>query len=90
MQQNTPPNPEKKNTEGIQGEDGVDKVKSYAKYSGLAIQMGILIVLGAFGGRQLDRWAGTGKPYFTMVGSLLGIFAALYIVLKDLYFSKKQ
>ncbi len=54
----------------------------------MAIQMAVIIVLGAYGGRALDNWVATDKPYFTVGGSLLGIGAALYITLKDLTITK--
>jgi len=50
----------------------------------MAIQMAVIILLGAYGGRVLDNWVATDKPYFTVGGSLLAIGAALYITLKDL------
>ena len=54
------------------------------KFSGMAFQMGGTILLGALGGRQLDAYFQTSQPYFTIFLSLLAIFAALYLVLKDL------
>lgn len=56
---------------------------AYLKYSGMAFQMGITILIGALLGRQLDRYMHTPQPWFTVVCSLLAIFAALYISLKD-------
>ncbi len=45
--------------------------------------MGAIIGLSAWGGVKLDEHYQTKKPYFTIVLSLLGIFAGLYVVLKD-------
>ena len=45
--------------------------------------MAIIIGLGAWGGKTLDKKYQTPKPYFTIAGSLLGIAAALYIVIRD-------
>ena len=56
----------------------------YMKYSGMAFQMGIIILLGALLGRKLDEKFATETPYFTVFCSLLSIFVALYITLKDL------
>lgn len=56
----------------------------YLKYSGMAFQMGIIILVGALLGRKLDSYFHSSKPWFTVALSLLAIFAALYTTLKDL------
>jgi len=50
----------------------------------MAFQMAIIILVGAFLGQKLDERVQTERPYFTVALSLLAIFAALYITLKDL------
>lgn len=60
------------------------KLQNYMKYSGMAFQMAIIILVGAFLGQKLDERVQTERPYFTVALSLLAIFAALYITLKDL------
>ncbi|MBI2723053.1 MAG: AtpZ/AtpI family protein [Bacteroidetes bacterium] len=55
----------------------------FLKYSNLALQMGVTIGLGAWGGNKLDQHYKNSTPVFTIVLSLLGIAAALYLVLKD-------
>ncbi len=55
----------------------------YLKYGNMALQMGVIIGLGAWGGKKLDEHFGTSKPYYTIVLSLLSIAIALYLVLKD-------
>ena len=57
---------------------------SYVKYSGMAIQMGVTVLIGALIGKQIDAYVGTEKPYFTIVMALIAIIAALYLTLKDL------
>ncbi|MDO8999232.1 MAG: AtpZ/AtpI family protein [Bacteroidota bacterium] len=59
------------------------------KYSNLAIQMSVIIGLAAWGGNKLDIYYKNETPIYTIVLSLLGIGAALYIVLKDLIKSQK-
>ena len=59
------------------------------KYGNLAIQMGVVIGLTTWGGQKLDTYYKNTTPVFTIVLSLLGIFAALYLVLKDLIKPKK-
>jgi F0F1-type ATP synthase assembly protein I len=56
---------------------------SYAKYSGIVIQMGVIIFLTTWGGIKLDKIAGLKTPVFTIVLSLLGVFAAIWIAVKD-------
>ena len=50
----------------------------------MAIQMAVTIGLGAWGGSKLDAYYHNSTPVFTIILSLLGIFGALYLVLKDL------
>lgn len=56
---------------------------NFARYSGLAFQMIGIIVLTAFGGVKLDKLTGWKTPVFTIVLSLLGVFAAIYFAIKD-------
>jgi ATP synthase protein I len=58
-------------------------VRDFAKYSGIAFQMIGIILVTTWGGIKLDEITGTAKPVFTIVLSLLGVFAAIYTVLKD-------
>ena len=60
-----------------------DKLNAYAKYSGLAIQMGVIIFLGVFGGQYLDSYLESENPWGTIIFSLLGVFISLYIVIKE-------
>ena len=59
------------------------QLKNYARYSGMAFQMGIIIAVGAYGGVKLDEKWDT-KPWMTLVCVLLAIAVALYSVIKDL------
>lgn len=59
------------------------QAQAIAKYSGLAIQMGIIIVLGVLLGQKLDTWLEMEKPIFSLICSLLSVFAAIYYSLKD-------
>ena len=73
-------------------EDEKDKTRkgtqNYMKYSGMAIQMGVIILVGTYAGTWLDRRFQTDTPWFTVGLALLSIFAALYITLKDLFVKK--
>lgn len=64
------------------------QLNSYAKYSIMGFQMGAIIFLGMFGGIKLDEWLGLKFPIFTIVLSLLSVFAAIYFAIKD--FLKKK
>ncbi|MBN1387141.1 MAG: AtpZ/AtpI family protein [Bacteroidales bacterium] len=49
----------------------------------MAFQMIVIIGLMAFVGVKLDERRGGETPTFTAILSLLGVFAALYVSLKD-------
>jgi F0F1-type ATP synthase assembly protein I len=59
-------------------------LNNYAKYSSIALQMLVIILLGVFGGVKLDEWLNLSVPIFTVLLSLLSVFAAIYTVVKDL------
>lgn len=52
-------------------------------FSGMAVQMGATIGLGAWGGQQLDQKYQPEKPYWTIALSLLGVFISLYLLIKQ-------
>lgn len=59
-------------------------VNAYAKYSGMGIQMVVIVAAGVFGGIKLDAWLRSGQfPLFTVLLTLFSIFGALYLFLKD-------
>ena len=61
-----------------------NNLNSYVKYSNIAIQMLVIILLGVFGGFKLDQWLELQFPVFTVVLSLLSVVMAIYLVTKDL------
>lgn len=63
---------------------------TFLKYSNMAIQMGLIIGLSAWGGHRLDLHYHTSKPIFTIILSLAGIGISLYLVLKDFIHPKKK
>jgi F0F1-type ATP synthase assembly protein I len=71
------PNPKRPNKE-----EGKRPVNDFYKYSGMAIQMGITIFLAVYAGMALDEKIGTATPWFTLLFSLLGVSAAIYIVIR--------
>ena len=59
-------------------------LKTYARYSGIAVQMIAIILVAVWGGRKLDELAGTEAAVFTAVLALIGVVAAIYTSIKDL------
>jgi hypothetical protein len=51
----------------------------------MAFQMGAIVVVGVLGGQRLDKWLETDRV-FTLICSLLAVFLAIYIPLKDFIF----
>jgi len=62
---------------------GSKEVNYFARYTGLAFQMFGIILITTWGGVKLDKLTGTDKPVFTIILSLLGVFAAIYTAVKD-------
>lgn len=60
------------------------KVKNYARYSGMAVQLGVTIAIGAFIGRKLDTWLAFDKPLMTALFSLLATIAGIYLLIKNI------
>ncbi len=60
------------------------KTKRFIQFSGMAIEMGALIFVGAWLGKQADTWLQLEKPYFLLTGTLLFTLAAIYRVVRDL------
>jgi len=62
----------------------INGAKSYVQYSGLAIQMVVILLLFVYGGKWLDGYFETPKPYYTTGLALVGITLALYVPLRGL------
>jgi F0F1-type ATP synthase assembly protein I len=60
-------------------------LKFYAKYSSLALQMIVVIVAGAFGGKALDEWLQWGFPVFTLVLTILAVVVAIIYGMRELF-----
>jgi hypothetical protein len=68
---------------GNQKKRGNKGLKNFSKYSGIAFQMIGIILLTTWGGIKLDKISGFHVPVFTIILSLFGVFAAMYIAIKD-------
>ncbi len=62
------------------------RLEGLARYGGLAVQMALPIAVGAWLGSVMDRRQGTSRPYWTLLGLLVGLvmaFAGVFSRLKD-------
>ena len=67
-----------------------EKVNTFAKFSGIGIQMAVLIVAGVFLGQYLDNKFQFETPWMTVLFSLIGVFIGLYLVLKEVMSIKED
>jgi F0F1-type ATP synthase assembly protein I len=58
-------------------------LRSFTRYSGIGFQMIIIILLFYWAGSKLDERTANEKPVYTTILTLVGVFAGLYIILKD-------
>jgi hypothetical protein len=54
----------------------------------MGFQMIIIILLFYWAGSKLDQRSASEKPVYTAILTVLGVFAGLYIVLKDFIIRK--
>ncbi len=59
------------------------QLSAYAKYSGMVVQMAVIIGAGTYGGILLDEKYKKEFPLFTLILSLLSVFISLYVVIKQ-------
>lgn len=65
--------------------------RNYVVFSGIAVQMGITIVIFTFIGIWLDKKINNEYSIFTVVFSLLGVIGSLYLTIKQVIgFSKEK
>ncbi len=55
----------------------------FARFSGLAFEMLGIIALGVLGGNKLDQFREADFPLWTVILSLLAVFASLFLVIND-------
>jgi F0F1-type ATP synthase assembly protein I len=59
------------------------KNQGYLKYSGLAFQIVVTILLLVYLGGKLDAYVGNETPWFTLFGSVLGVIGSMvYLIVK--------
>jgi ATP synthase protein I len=59
------------------------QLNSYARYSGMGLQMLVIIMVGVFGGYKLDQWLHTG-PLLIIILSLFSVIISIYSVTRGL------
>ncbi|RYU78910.1 AtpZ/AtpI family protein [Hymenobacter persicinus] len=59
-----------------------DRLRSFAKYSGLGFQMLAIIGLCTYGGLKLDEHYHTRNPWFTIGLMVFGLVAATYQIIR--------
>ncbi len=59
------------------------------KYSGMAFQWAVILGLGVFVGKRLDERFDT-EPILLLIMTLIALFAAFYLSLKDFIFPKDK
>tara|TARA_B100000508_G_scaffold75230_1_gene58655 strand:+ start:127600 stop:127830 length:231 start_codon:yes stop_codon:yes gene_type:complete len=60
-----------------------ERLKNYLKFSTIAIQMGVLITAAALGGDWLDDAQQNEFPVWTLILTLIAIFASLYQIIRE-------
>ncbi len=63
---------------------GKRAMNAYAKYSSLTIQVILLVVLGGWGGRELDNWLNLSFPFFTLLLIIVGAVTGFYYLFRTL------
>jgi F0F1-type ATP synthase assembly protein I len=64
-------------------EDSKKKTNTYLKFTSIGIQMAVLVTFAALGGRWLDEKQGNNTPVWTIVLTLLSIFASLFQIIRE-------
>ena len=66
------------------------KFSKYARFSSLVIQMGVVIGFFTWLGTFLDEKYATETPWWTLGLSLFGVFAGLYLIIREVLNTNKQ
>lgn len=65
-------------------EKGKEAMRAYAKYSNLVLQVVLIVILGGWGGHELDGYMKMTFPVFTVVFVLLAAILGFYYMIKVL------
>ncbi|QHS55755.1 AtpZ/AtpI family protein [Mucilaginibacter sp. 14171R-50] len=61
----------------------VKELSAYAKYTGMAFQMIVIIGIFAYAGYKIDENAHHSTKWVTALLSLIGVFISLFIVIRS-------
>jgi ATP synthase protein I len=64
------------------------KSNSFIRYSGMGLQMGAIMLLGAWAGIQIDKHYGIKNNIFTASLTILAVIIAVYFTIRDLIKNK--
>ncbi|PKP04800.1 MAG: hypothetical protein CVU11_03550 [Bacteroidetes bacterium HGW-Bacteroidetes-6] len=67
-----------------QSKDPRKQGADFARYSGLAFEMMVIIGGGTWGAVWLDDYLGNSTPWFTITIAPLSVVVAMYLIIKDL------
>ncbi|NVK04893.1 MAG: AtpZ/AtpI family protein [Flavobacteriia bacterium] len=62
--------------------DPKKQLNPYLRFTSMGLQMGVAIAVFVYGGIELDEYLDS-DPLWTIVLSLTGVFAGLYLVFKE-------
>lgn len=63
---------------------GKDALNTYARLSTLILQIVAVVIIGGWGGRELDRWLGLSFPLFTLLFLLITACWGFYFLVKTM------
>lgn len=66
------------------------QIKNYVRFSGAAIQMGAIIAGAALLGKWLDGKYNPGGTMYTLICTLTGVAAAMYLIIREVINMSKE
>jgi F0F1-type ATP synthase assembly protein I len=67
-----------------------NRLNTYTRFSGIAFQMVVIIVLGSFGGVKLDEMYPNEYSVFTIIFSLTSVGISMYYVIRQVNHRKEK
>lgn len=59
------------------------KIDQFIRYSSLAFEMMIIMVVGVFAGYKLDHWLNFSFPVFTLALMILSVIGAVFYAIRN-------
>ena len=79
-----------KSNQKQENKDKESGLQSYARYSGLAVQMIVIILAFVWAGKKIDEKYFGDRSVFVIIFSLAGVAVAMYVAIKDLLKSRNK